>query len=178
MEKQNPYLYAGRMVKATVLRILLTVIGGLLTAFFGFGLVLTFTDETMRQDWWVAVVMLVPSVWMLGKGIAVGRELALARRYQSIFSFDENGTVTLEELIKQSGRGGAQISAELEKLFRKGYFRGCSLRRAPLSVMLTGTEKSGEHYVSVVCPHCGGTTRLRAGSSGKCDYCDSAIETK
>ena len=175
MNRQNPYLSAGRVTKSTIMRYLFTILGGLSTAFFTIGLILCFTDHSLQDSWWVAVILLIPSVWVLWKGVTSGRDLTLARRYQSIFLADEHGSVSLEELMKQTGASGAAIAKELSRLFRKGYFQGCRLRHDPLSVTLTGTKKSGELYVSVICPHCGGTTRLRAGSRGKCDYCDSAI---
>lgn len=163
---------------SAILRVVMTALGGLLSAIFGFGLILTFTDETMRENWWAALIILIPSVWMLWKGICAGRELALARLYQRAFLTDENGSMTLDELIKQSGRSGAQVGHELERLFRKGYFRGCTLRKDPYAVLLTGSARTGELFASVLCPHCGGTTRLRAGSSGACAYCGSAIDAK
>ena len=178
MGRQNPYLSAARATKSTIMRYLFTILGGLSTAFFTIGLILCFTDRSLRDSWWVAVILLIPSVWMLWKGVSSGRDLTLARRYQGIFLADEHGSVSLEELMKQTGSSGAAIAKELSRLFRKGYFQGCRLRHDPLSVTLTGTKKSGELYVSVICPHCGGTTRLRAGSRGKCDFCDSAISAQ
>lgn len=175
MGRQNPYLSAGRVTKSTIVRYLFTIAGGLLTTFFAIGLVLSFTEPGMEDSRWVAIIMLIPSVWLLWKGVSTGRDLELARRYQSIFASDEHEAVTLEELTRQTGKSGAQIGNELGRLFRKSYFQGCTLRREPLSVTLSGSKKSGTLYVAVVCPHCGGTTRLRAGSRGKCDYCDSAI---
>ena len=175
MGRQNLFLSAGRVTKSTIVRYLFTILGGLLTTFFAIGLVLCLTDSSMRDDLWVALFLLIPSAWVLWKGIASGRDLELARHYQSVFAADAHGVVTLEKLMRQTGKSGTQIAKELERLFRKSYFQGCTLRREPLSVTLTGTKQGGEAFVAVVCPHCGGTTRLRAGSRGKCDYCDSAI---
>ncbi len=178
MEKRNTYLVGARVAKSTLTRYLLGIPGGLLSAFFLFGLILCFTDESMREDWWVAVLMLLPSAWLLWKGVSAGRDLELARRYEAAFSADPDGRLSLEKLIAQSGKSGAQLGAELERLFRKGYFRGCTLQKKPLAVILTGTQKGGERYVTVTCPHCGGPTRLGAGRSGKCDYCGSAIRAE
>ena len=175
MEAKNPYLSGGRLTKSTVVRYLFTIAGGLSTAFWTFGLVLTFTREDMRENWWVAVILLIPSAWMLWKGIRTGRDLELARRYQGVFAASRSESVTLEDLLRHTGKSGAVISGELERLFRKGYFQGCTLLKQPLSVTLTGTKKSGALYRDVVCPHCGGTSRLRAGAGGRCDYCGSAI---
>lgn len=178
MENRNPYLAASRVTRAVIVRLLLTGIGAVLTVFFGIGLFMTVTDASLHGDIWVAVLMLIPSAWLLWKGIRTGRDLELARRYAAIFAGDPNGALTAEELAAQSGRSGIQIESELERLFRKGYFQGCSLKKKPLSVLLTGTEKTGPRFVAVVCPHCGGTTRLPVGGEGRCDYCDSAIRAR
>ncbi len=176
MEAKNPYLSAARLTKSTLIRYLFTIVGGVSTAFWTFGLILCFTDSGMRDSWWVAVILLVPSVWMLWKGIRTGKDLELARRYQGVFTASRDGSVTLDDLVRHTGKSGAAIDTELERLFRKGYFQGCTLLKQPLAVTLTGTRKSGEHYRDVVCPHCGGTSRLRTGAGGRCEYCGSAID--
>lgn len=178
MNHRNPYLSAARETSSMIARPLLTISGGILTVFFGIGLVMTLTDPSMQGDIWVALLMLLPSLWLLWKGIRTGRDLELARRYAAIFAVDLNGALTAEELAAQSGRSGIRIEKELERLFHKGYFQGCSLKKKPLSVLLTGTEKTGPRFVAVVCPHCGGTTRLPVGDEGRCDYCDSAIRAR
>ena len=175
MENRNGYLSAARVMRASLSRYILGIPGGVLTAFFLFGLILCFTDASLREDWWVALFMLLPSVWLLWTGVRSGRDLELARRYDAAFSADQDGILTPEKLTAHSGKSEAQLSAELDRLFRKGYFKGCTLQRKPLAVILTGTQRSGERYVTVNCPHCGGPTRLRAGRSGKCEYCGSAI---
>ena len=129
MGRQNLFLSAGRVTKSTIVRYLFTILGGLLTTFFAIGLVLCLTDSSMRDDLWVALFLLIPSAWVLWKGIASGRDLELARHYQSVFAADAHGVVTLEELMRQTGKSGTQIAKELERLFRKSYFQGCTLRR-------------------------------------------------
>lgn len=176
MEAKNPYLSGARQTKSTLIRYLFTIVGGVSTAFWAFGLVLTFTQESLKDSWWVAVFLLIPSAWVLWKGIRTGRDLELARRYQGVFTASRDGSVMLDDLVRHTGKSGAAIDTELERLFRKGYFQGCTLLKQPLAVTLTGTRKSGEHYRDVVCPHCGGTSRLRTGAGGRCEYCGSAID--
>ena len=36
----------------------------------------------------------------------------------------------------------------------------------------------GTGFLQAVCPHCGGVTRLRAGSFGKCEFCGGPIRGK
>ena len=123
--------------------------------------------------------MLVPSVLLLLNGIKNGTMAARAYRYNSIFMCDIDGTVTIDELAKQSGKPPFRVLSELEKLFDKGVFCDCTLQKQGLPcVILSGRENSKTSFVNVVCEKCNGTTRIRAGSSGKCEYCGNAISSR
>ena len=50
-------------------------------------------------------------------GIKNGTMAARAYRYNSIFMCDIDGTVTIEELAKQSGKPPFKVLSELEKSF-------------------------------------------------------------
>ena len=176
MANKSPYLSTVRMARAAVVRWVATILGGLLTAFFAVGLYLVFTDLSLREDWLMVIVLFLLSAALLWRGIAAGREATLAKRYALYFSFDRDGHYSLRELKKSTGKDEAQIRAELERLFRRGYFTGCALEHEPLAVVLSGAEKPEARFVTVVCPNCGGTSRLRAKSSGVCEYCGSAIK--
>ena len=73
------------------------------------------------------------------------------------------------------GKATAQILSELERLVEKGYLCNCSLQKTGQPCVLLS---DGSGFVNVVCDICGGTTRIRAGSSGKCEYCGKALESK
>lgn len=102
MEKQSSYLSTARLARAAAVRIALTFIGGLLTAFFAIGLFMTFTEADMRGDWPCALVLLIPSALLLWRGIRTGRDMELAHRYASCFVGDADGVVTLEERSKEN----------------------------------------------------------------------------
>ena len=79
------------------------------------------------------------------------------------------------------GKATAQILSELERLLEKGYLCNCSLQKTGQPCVLLSDGRAdidGSGFVNVVCDICGGTTRLRAGSSGKCEYCGKALESK
>ena len=91
----------------------------------------------------------------------------------------QDGTVTIEELARQAGKMPFKVLSELEKLFEKGVFRDCTLQKQGLPcVILSGRENSKTSFVNVVCEKCNGTTRIRAGTSGKCEYCGNAISSR
>ena len=179
MNDSGTYLSAARMGGAAVFMLIKIILGGLLTFVFGLGLILCFTEPSLKGDWDAALIVLIPSALLLWSGLRTRRDLKLARRYAAVFSADRDGLLPLEELERQTGRTAEQIRPELERLFRRCWFTGCTLRREPFAVELGTASKKGEpRFVTVVCPHCGGSTRLRAGSVGRCDYCDSALEAK
>ena len=157
------------------------IIGGFFTAVFLFGIIsgVTGYNEKLRDNLITNIVMLVPSALMFINGIKNGRRANLARRYNSIFMCDQDGTVTIDELSKQAGKPSYKVLSELEWLFGKGVFRDCTLQKQGMPcVMLSGRENSKTGFVNVVCEKCNGTTRIRAGSSGKCEYCGNAISSR
>ena len=187
--KTNTKLFSGvgtYISKAAIARLTLKkhiqiIIGGFFTAVFLFGIIsgVTGYNEKLRDNLITNIVMLVPSALMFINGIKNGVRANLARRYDSIFMCDQDGTVTIEELSKQTGKPSYKVLSELEWLFGKGVFRDCTLHKQGMPcVMLSGRENSKTSFVNVVCEKCNGTTRIRAGSSGKCEYCGNAISSR
>ena len=176
--KRDLYLSRAVMGTAAIKKYLLTILGALLTAFFGIGLVLTLTDPSMRENLAVCAVFLVLSALILWRGVQAGRHMQLARRYQAIFAEDRDGMLSVEELVSQTGKSGQQIAKELEMLFRRGFFKDCSLQRSPLGVRLSGGGKKQAVFLTVTCPHCGAGNRIRAGEQGFCEYCEEESTAK
>lgn len=176
MGKYPSYLNEGKAAGAGIKKIIYLILGVPLAVFFGFGLIASFTDETVAESHGMAVsiVFLIPAFFLIRNGIRAGREAGLARRYSSIFSADSNGTVDAKELCTQTGKSAETIAKELENLIRKGLLQGVTLQYMPLEVILSDSgQKHG--FVSVTCPHCGGTARIRAGISGNCEFCGGAL---
>lgn len=157
------------------------IIGGFFTVVFLYGLVagLTGYSEKLRDGFITYIIMLVPSVLLFVNGVKNGRNTGLARRYDSIFMCDNDGTVTIDELSKQTGKPPFKVLSELETLFQKGLFCDCTLQKQGMPcVILSGREDSKTSFVNIVCEKCNGTTRLRAGTSGRCEYCGNAITSR
>lgn len=106
-------------------------------------------------------------------------ETAAARRYEKIFGNDVDGTVTAEELSSKTGKPSFKIFSELEVLFRKGYFQNCNLQLGGNPCVKINNalddDTLGAGFVEVKCPNCGGTSRIRAGTYGKCSYCGESL---
>ena len=175
------YISKVAIARLTLKKHVQMIIGGFFTAVFLFGIIsgVTGYNEKLRDNLITNMVMIVPSGLLLLNGIKNGRMAARAYRYNSIFMCDADGTVTIEEIAKQSGKPSFKALAELEKLFEKGVFCDCTLQKQGMPcVILSGRENSKTSFVNVVCEKCNGTTRIRAGSSGKCEYCGNAISSR
>ena len=145
---------------------------GILQGIFG-------NDQVLRDGLVTCVVMEVPFVLMFLAGLRNGRRAGLVRRYNLIFMCDMDGIVTLDELSRQMGKPAEKILSQLEWLFQRGLFCDCTLQMGgEPCVILSGKAGSRSSFVNVVCEKCNGTTRLRAGTSGKCEYCGSAISAR
>ena len=94
-------------------------------------LIMGFTEQgaTMREGRTTYIVLLVPFALIFAAGIKNKRKLDLARRYDSIFMCDVNGTVTIDEISRQVGKPPFKVLSELEWFFRKGVFRDCTLQK-------------------------------------------------
>ena len=175
------YISKIAIARLTLKKHIQMIIGGFFTAVFLFGIIsgVTGYNEKLRDNLITNIVMLVPSALLLINGIKNGRMAGRAYRYNSIFMCDIDGTVTIEELARQAGKMPFKVLSELEKLFEKGVFRDCTLQKQGLPcVLLSGRENSKTSFVNVVCEKCNGTTRIRAGTSGKCEYCGNAISSR
>lgn len=175
------YISKIAIARLTIKKHIQIIIGGFFTAVFLFGIIsgVTGYNENLRDNLITNAVMIVPSALLLLNGIKNGRMAARAYRYNSIFMCDVDGTVTINELANQSGKPPFKVISELEKLFEKGVFCECTLQKqGSPCVILSGREGSKTGFVNIVCEKCNGTTRIRAGSSGKCEYCGNAISSR
>ena len=175
------YISKIAIARLTIKKHIQILIGGFFTAVFLIGIIsgVTGYNENLRDNLITNVVMIVPSALLLLNGIKNGRMAARAYRYNSIFMCDVDGTVTINELANQSGKPPFKVISELEKLFEKGVFCECTLQKqGSPCVILSGREGSKTGFVNIVCEKCNGTTRIRAGSSGKCEYCGNAISSR
>ena len=173
--KKGNYLSTSRIARANIVKVLFILVGAAMALFFGFALATSFSSSGVDVfDAVVSVIFLIPAALLLWKGIQAATDIKLARRYHGIFQADQNGIVTVDELVKQSGKASGKVAKELEGLFRRGFFSSCTLQRDPLAVVLSRETQGG--FLTVTCPHCGGTTRIRSGTSGTCEYCGGGIE--
>jgi len=159
------------------------IAGGIIAGFFAFGAISGITNPEMetRQYMVIYLVMMLPGLFLLWNGYRIGQLIGKAKRYESIFAADRDGTLTVEELSNQMGMNPLKIFAELEVLFRKGFFRSCTLQRGGVPCVILSDAMMGEAgtgFVMVRCSNCNGENRIRAGSRGQCSFCGAAVEDK
>ena len=175
------YLSAGTVRLRTVISKIYKIIGGILTAIFAFGVIgglIRYTDA-LRQYLPVYIVFLIPSVYLLSRGFLIQKQINAARQYETVFSADRDGLVTVREIAELTGKQEADVMKELNKLFQNKYFHDCSLQHnGTAGVILPDAAKGdqGAGFVTVRCDNCGASTRLRAGSIGRCQYCGAPIK--
>lgn len=158
------------------------VFGWILLATFVFGVVGFLTDgeaDKLLKDLSAELIFVIGGGLLLFLGLRNKSRAEAAERFASIFSGDDNGVVTIEELTRATNQPSGKVLTMLNTLTRLGLFQNCVLEsggsqpRVVLSNAQFGTADAG--YINVKCACCGGTTRIRFGTVGKCEYCGSPI---
>ena len=176
------YLSEKRLKKAAATRKALFISGGIIVVLFALMFPLAFTtNPELRPNLTLYGICILPGLFLIWRGLKLRRLIRMANRFNSIFACDRDGFVSLTELTNQCGMGETETLQILEALFQKGFFELCTLHRhGRQGVELTdaGIGDGGEGFLNVECEHCGGTTRLRAGTFGTCEYCGASIRAK
>lgn len=182
MKKYNTdsrYLSKKTLAKAGFKTHFFKICGTILTILFATSIVMAATgyDLELRKNLIVYVLLFIPSALMMYSGIKAGKICNLANSYSNIFECDEDGVVTIDELNKQTGKPKHIIISELDMLLSNNYLCSCTLeRKGRVRVILSnGDIEAEDGFVNVVCDVCKGTTRIRAGRSGVCQYCGSSL---
>ena len=106
--------------------------GGFFTFIFGLGVffcISGYDNGSFRPDFPVYALLFFFALLLLISGIMGYNLVRAARRYEMIFAEARDALVTVRELEDQTGKSPRKIMKELRYLFRKRYFRGCTLVR-------------------------------------------------
>lgn len=153
------------------------IVGLIVAGFCFFGIVIGLI-ENQKDYIMIYGPGIIAGIIVLLFGLKNKEIINCASRYENIFSCDSNGVITIDELSLQTGKGKDKILKELEKLFSQGFFTGCTFQRGGNPCVIISSamvNEKGKGFVEVVCPKCKGVTHIRAGSRGKCQYCNSPI---
>lgn len=151
-------------------------VGGILGGFFLLSVVLSITDDELREYFFTYLLCFLPFGIMWYRGYSEKQWIEKANRYNTIFECDNDGYVSISELERQTGKNAAAIVADLDTLLNKGYLCKCTLQKqGQLCVILSAGRVNKSGFTHVECASCGATGRIRIGSSGKCEYCGSSL---
>lgn len=125
------------------------------------------------------IVLLLPHFYLVWCARRNYNMNSLAQKYNKIFTSDRNGIITASEMEQTIGKKYFDIFIELEMLFRNGYFVNCTLQQGRNPSVIINNAQAGDQkgigFMQMVCPKCGGYTRIRANSAGQCEFCGSDI---
>ena len=118
---------------------------------------------------------------MLWDAIKTGILIKAAVNYNTIFCGDRDGIITLKEFTTIMNKPDYQLQNELKRLFRYRCFKNCVLQQGGEFCVILNDAKDDKvkkfGFIEVACKNCGGTSRIRIGTVGKCSYCGSPITT-
>ena len=177
-QKQGAYLLRKTLVKTKIISFVYILLGGVLTGFFSLGIILTIIEKgnEAKEDLIICSVILLPSLFLLFKGIQKNRFLHIARYYDLFFAGNPGNVVDIEHLAAVSNKPVNKVEKELNSLFQKHFFDNCSLRmETPISVLLNNVKDKKTNVQYVVCPNCGAANQILPSHSTTCEYCGSPI---
>ena len=179
----NTYLNYAILSFHKVKRIVEFIICGIFIPFFIFALITEILDLPGEGEISIVIVWLIClllNCLMLWNAIKTGILIKAAAGYNAIFCGDRDGTITIKEFSTILNKPDYAIKKELKALFRYRYFRNCVLQQGGDFCVILNDAKDKEvkkfGFVEIECKNCGGTSRIRAGTVGKCSYCGSPLK--
>lgn len=113
------------------------------------------------------VLGIIIIVEMIGM-ILIKKMYERINRYEMILEEDHDGVITFARLSELTGIPEARIRKDFTKM-KKGRYQNVRIEGDSLII---GTA---EEYEEIICPTCGASNRVRAGSSDKCNNCGSYL---
>ncbi len=172
---EDRYINNSAVIKTRIKAKVQKWIGWFFTVIFAVA-ILGYIKDGQWRDIPGALLLTAPFALLLWRGYVNDGLIKLAKSYAGRFIADHDGTMTARELTTMTGKEESRIVEELKKLFDKGFFVNCTLQAEPFAVLMYDTQVVTVGFADVTCPYCGGTSRIRIGAVGQCEYCGSAIQ--
>ena len=183
MRRDYRYLVTHRMLIQTAKKWIYLVLGGFWSFLFVVGLCMSlFGDDPTLKDAEtriIVLVMLAVSGLVLWRGLLAAKVVSRGPLYDSIFQMDRDGFVSLQEMVRQTGKDPQQVLKELGLLFDRRCFTNCSFQRLENPGVFLGDalpDDTPAGYVTVTCTACGATNRLKLGATGACRVCQAPVQ--
>ena len=134
-------------------------------------------DPTETSTMILIILGIAAGLALIIRAYFVGKEIGTARQYERMFGADRDGLVTLQELARLSGKTPERVEKELDRLFSRNLFENCVLQRTgePAVLINDAQAEEGIGFVFVKCASCGGISRIRENSRGKCQFCGAPV---
>ncbi len=179
----NTYLNYAILSFHKIKRIVEFILCGVFIPFFVFALITEILDLSGEGEISIVIVwviFLLLNSFILWNAIKTGILINAAVNYNDIFCGDRDGTITLKEFSTILNKPDYKLEKELKSLFRYRYFRNCVLQQGGDFCVILNDAKDNKvkkfGFVEIACKNCGGTSRIRAGTVGKCTYCGSPLK--
>ncbi|MBR6404538.1 MAG: hypothetical protein IKS48_14255 [Eubacterium sp.] len=181
MDQTRTYLNQNLITKNKKKSSLQFKIGIGMLIFYSFDFIAIYEGSLDKYYIPLVIALMMPAFYLIWCSRKNSAEISEATKYDEVFCKDKNGIVTAHEMAEALDKKYFDIFVELERLFRCGYFVNCTLQqgRNPSVIMYAAQMNDGKSvgFMQVVCKKCGASTRIRANSRGKCEYCGSIIST-
>ncbi len=165
------------------------VVGGLLTFFFGIGLIGCLTDESLNSAGTIIVilVLLLLSIFLLYRGIRRGRMIKLFKSYVTRLSTDATHSIDL--LAEGTGTSVDVVKRNLQQMIKKRYFANAYIdtqqnrivfpQQATIKTSVSAEPSAAgpdTEYETVTCKGCGAANKIAKGSGGECEFCGCQLK--
>lgn len=112
----------------------------------------------------IGIILIIEMIFF----IRIKKMSERTNRYEMILEEDHDGVITFARLSELTGIPEARIRKDFLRM-QNGKFK---IIRIEGDNIILGTA---EDYEDIICPTCGATNRVRAGSSDKCNNCGSYL---
>jgi ribosomal protein S27AE len=156
------------------------IIGVVMNLFYCCGVYAVIDGSAPKFYFALYIALMVPGFYLIWCSVQNKKWIKKAIKYDEIFAQDKDGVITAREMGDKLGMKYFDLFIELEKIFRRGYFMNCTLQQGRNPGVIINNAQVGDEkglgFLQMVCPKCGASTRIRANSRGKCEYCGSIIQ--
>lgn len=168
-----------------IVGIIQMVFGVVLTAFWGFGLIVFLFDFELTS-FIICLVFVAIGVLLILKALQTKRLLSQFKKYVAVISTDPTGSI--ENLASALDISQKVVTHDMELMMKRKYFVNAHIDREVNSVVIEvrqsevrvmnegGTPQStAPEQVTVTCKNCGGVSQIISGQVCECDFCGSPI---
>ena len=120
------------------------------------------------------LIFLGLGLWLGHKGRRISRSLELSGICDYLFSQSRTATITLDDIVGQSGINYRVAKARIADLFKLELLTNCHQKDG--TIVLTDLAHTEQAYIRTKCKNCGADVTMKRGFVSVCHYCGSFID--